>query len=249
MSAAGCRCSSTAGDSASLLREQGGLLCERRLFHRGGIRLLPRRAEALRGEAVAPSLQSESVSSVRPVPAIVPSAVIADVVVIEPDVHGDRRGRFVETYRRSWLGLGREMIQANLSEKQAGAVVGLHYHLRQADYWYVLRGRARVVLHDLRLGSRTDGATQVLDLDGDVDRGLFIPPGVAHGFASLTEVLLWYLVDAYYDPADELGVAWDDPDIGADWGVSDPVLSDRDRANPVRSAIGPAFRPSFGLRR
>jgi dTDP-4-dehydrorhamnose 3,5-epimerase len=182
------------------------------------------------------------------VPTIVPSEVIADVVVIEPDVHGDERGRFVETYRRSWFGLGREMIQANRSEKQAGAVVGLHYHLHQADYWFLLRGRARVVLHDLRVGSPTDGATQVLELDGAVDRGLFIPPGVAHGFSSLTDVLLWYLVDGYYNPADELGVAWDDPEIGADWGISDPVLSDRDRANPPRSAIESALRPRFGLR-
>ncbi|HUC35879.1 MAG TPA: dTDP-4-dehydrorhamnose 3,5-epimerase [Acidimicrobiales bacterium] len=181
-------------------------------------------------------------------PAIVPSGVITDVVVVEPDVHGDERGRFVETYRRSWLSLGREMIQGNRSEKEAGAVVGLHYHLHQADYWYVLRGRARVVLHDLRSGSPTEGATEVLDLDGAQDRGLFIPPGVAHGFASLTDVLLWYLVDGYYNPSDELGVAWDDPEIGADWGVKDPVLSDRDRANPARSAIEPDVRPRFGLR-
>jgi dTDP-4-dehydrorhamnose 3,5-epimerase len=176
------------------------------------------------------------------------SETIADVVVVEPDVKDDGRGRFVETYRRSWFGLGHEMIQANRSEKQAGVVVGLHYHLHQADYWYLLRGRARVVLHDLRVGSRTEGATEVLDLDGEADRGLFIPPGVAHGFASLTDVLLWYLVDGYYNPDDELGVAWDDPDIGADWGLQDPVLSDRDRANPARSAIEPALRPRVGLR-
>jgi len=182
------------------------------------------------------------------VPNIVSSEVIADVVVIEPEAHGDQRGRFVETYRRSWFELGREMVQANRSEKQAGAVVGLHYHLHQADYWYVLRGTARVVLHDLRVGSPTDGATEVLELDGDTDRGLFIPPGVAHGFASLTDILLWYLVDGYYNPADELGLAWDDPEVGADWGFSSPVLSDRDRSNPARSAIEPALRPRLGLR-
>jgi dTDP-4-dehydrorhamnose 3,5-epimerase len=175
-------------------------------------------------------------------PTIVPAS-IADVLVVNPDVHGDDRGRFVETYRRSWLPLGREMIQGNRSEKQAGAVVGLHYHLHQADYWYVLRGTARVVLHDLRQGSPTEGETLQLDLDGAEDRGLFIPPGVAHGFASLTDVLLWYLVDGYYNPDDELGVAWDDPDIGADWGITDPVLSRRDQANPRRKDIDPARRP------
>ncbi|HEX4244415.1 MAG TPA: dTDP-4-dehydrorhamnose 3,5-epimerase [Acidimicrobiales bacterium] len=176
-------------------------------------------------------------------PLITESEVIADVMVVEPDPHGDERGRFVETYRRSWFPLGREMVQTNRSEKQAGALVGLHYHLHQADYWYVLRGRARVVLHDLRRSSATDGATLTIDLDGGEDRGLFIPPGVAHGFASLTDLTLWYLVDSYYNPDDELGVAWDDPAIGADWGVSDPVISDRDKNNPRRQAIEPALLP------
>jgi dTDP-4-dehydrorhamnose 3,5-epimerase len=182
------------------------------------------------------------------VPTVTASSVIADVVIVEPDSHGDQRGRFVETYRRSWFPLGREMVQGNRSEKQAGAVVGLHYHLHQADYWYPLRGRVRVVLHDLRVGSPTDGATLVVDLDGSEDRGLFIPPGVAHGFASHTDLLLWYLVDGYYNPEDELGLAWDDPEVGADWGVAEPVLSDRDRANPSRREIPPALRPQRGLR-
>jgi dTDP-4-dehydrorhamnose 3,5-epimerase len=182
------------------------------------------------------------------VPDITPSEVIKDVMLVEPDSHGDERGRFVETYRRSWFPLGREMVQANRTEKQAGAVVGLHYHLHQADYWYVLRGRARVVLHDLRVGSPTDGATLALDLDGDVDRGVFIPPGVAHGFASLTDLLMWYLVDNYYNPADELGVAWDDPDIGAAWGVTDPVLSARDKGNARRAELSPAVLPHYDLR-
>ena len=81
---------------------------------------------------------------------------------------------------------------------------------------------------------------------GSSDSGVFIPPGVAHGFASLTDVLLWYLVDNYYNPADELGVAWDDPEIGADWGSHDPVLSARDQANPRRRRARP--RPDASLR-
>src|SRR5580704_10714411 len=152
-------------------------------------------------------------------PKIEHSETIVDVVIVTPDVHGDDRGRFVETYRRSWFELGREMIQGNRSDKQQGAVVGLHYHLHQADYWYVLNGHARIVLHDLRAGSPTEGATLQLDFVGSENRGLFIPPGVAHGFASLTDILLWYLVDGYYNPADEIGLAWDDRAVGADWGV------------------------------
>jgi dTDP-4-dehydrorhamnose 3,5-epimerase len=182
------------------------------------------------------------------VPTLFPSTEIDGVFIVEPDVHGDDRGRFVETYRREWLPLGREMVQANRSERQAGAVVGLHYHLHQADYWYVLRGTARVVLHDLREGVATDGVTSVIDLTGDEDRGLFIPPGVAHGFAALTDVLLWYLVDGYYNPADELGLAWNDPEVAADWGVPDPILSGRDQDNPRRSAIPERLRPRGLLR-
>ena len=178
-------------------------------------------------------------------PELIPSNVIKDVVVAHPDVHGDERGRFVETYRRSWFPAGREMVQGNRSEKQAGALVGLHYHLRQADYWYALRGRVRVVLHDLRAGSPTEGKTEVIELDGDVDQGVYIPPGVAHGFSALTDVLLTYLVDNYYDNSDELGLAWDDPEVGADWGVADPVLSARDQSNPRRADIPDDIRPRY----
>lgn len=173
---------------------------------------------------------------------ITPSDRIHGVTLVVPDVHRDDRGCFVETYRREWFPGSREMLQSNRADRSAGALVGLHYHLRQADYWYVVAGHARVVLHDLRRGSHTDGATMSLDV-GEVDggrhnhRGVYIPPGVAHGFAALTDLSLTYLVDGYYDPADELGVAWDDTVVGADWGVADPVVSERDRRNPGRGAI------------
>ena len=181
------------------------------------------------------------------------SNVIAGVFVVDPDVHGDDRGAFVETYRREWFPQGREMIQGNRGDRQAGTVVGLHYHLHQADYWYVPEGRARVVLHDLRQGSPTEGNTLSLDLGRDEDgshrhRGVFIPPGVAHGFGALTDMTITYLVDGYYNPADELGVAWDDPAIAADWGIDAPILSDRDRKNPLRSDLEAAWRPHYSLR-
>lgn len=184
---------------------------------------------------------------------ITPCPTIDGVRHVTPTVHGDDRGIFVETYRRSWFPDAREMIQGNRADRRAGAVVGLHYHLHQADYWYVVSGHARVVLHDLRAGSPTDGATLEVDL-GEVDgapnnhRGLYIPPGVAHGFASVTDLTLTYLVDGYFNPADELAVAWDDPDIGADWGVPDPVLSERDRLAPRRADLPADRRPHHGLR-
>lgn len=117
-----------------------------------------------------------------------------------------------------------------------------------ADYWYVPFGTVRVVLHDLRSGSPTEGATQHTDLDGTQHRGIYIPPGVAHGFSTLTDATITYLVDNYYNPADELGVAWDDPEIGADWGLKDPTLSSRDQSNPLRNEINDAVRPHYGLR-
>ena len=179
---------------------------------------------------------------------IAPSEIIRGVVVVTPDVHGDARGRFVETYRRAWFPEGREMIQGNRSDKLAGALVGLHYHLHQADYWYVPRGRALVVLHDLRVGSPTDGATLTLEIGEHDHRGVYIPPGVAHGFAALTDLTITYLVDQYYNPADELGVAWNDPALGVAWPVAEPVLSARDRQNPRRADLPPDRRPYFGLR-
>jgi dTDP-4-dehydrorhamnose 3,5-epimerase len=183
------------------------------------------------------------------VPTFTEPETIRDVLVVQPDRHGDERGVFIETYRRSWFSLGREMVQGNRAERQAGSVVGLHYHLHQADYWTVPRGCARVVLHDLREGSPTDGATFSVDVSADNALGVFIPPGVAHGFAALTDLTITYMVDNYYNPADELGVAWDDPDIAADWGVGAPVLSERDQANPRRAQIAAALRPRAGLRR
>jgi dTDP-4-dehydrorhamnose 3,5-epimerase len=173
---------------------------------------------------------------------------IAGVHLVVPTIHADDRGMFVETYRREWFPTGREMIQANRADRQAGTIVGLHYHLHQADYWYVPSGTARVVLHDLREGGPTDGATLALDLSGENHAGVFIPPGVAHGFAAVTDVVITYLVDGYYNPADELGVAWDDPEIGADWGIVDPILSDRDLKNPSRAALPAGRRPYWAMR-
>ncbi|MFP5318248.1 MAG: dTDP-4-dehydrorhamnose 3,5-epimerase family protein [Acidimicrobiia bacterium] len=170
---------------------------------------------------------------------------IAGVVIVRPVSHGDQRGRFTETYRRSWFPEGAEMVQGNRSDKQAGSLVGLHYHLHQADYWYVTRGVARVVLHDLRRGSPTEGSTFSFDMGDGHDCGVYIPPGVGHGFAALTDLTVTYLVDHYYDPDDELGVAWDDPEVGADWGVADPVLSARDRTNPRRVDLPADRRPAY----
>jgi dTDP-4-dehydrorhamnose 3,5-epimerase len=179
---------------------------------------------------------------------ITESPEITGVFVVEPDIFGDERGKFIETYRRQWFPHGREMLQGNRADRRAGGLVGLHYHLHQADYWYVPFGTAKVVLHDLRAGGPTDGTSLVLELSGDNHLGVFIPPGVAHGFLAVTDMTITYLVDGYYNPNDELGVAWDDPALGVDWGITDPVLSNRDRQNPKRSEIPEGRRPSWPMR-
>ncbi len=176
-------------------------------------------------------------------PKVVRSSEIDGVVIVELDVHTDGRGSFVEPWRREWFPGRPDMVQANHSEKLAGSLVGLHYHLTQADYWYVVSGLAKVVLHDLRAGSGTRDTTMTFELAETERRGVYIPPGVAHGFATRTPFTLWYMVDHYYDPKEELGVAWDDPDLAIDWAVTDPVLSARDQHNPRLSEIPPDRLP------
>ena len=165
------------------------------------------------------------------------------MVIVTPDVHGDNRGKFVETWRKEWVASSAEMVQANRADRRQGALVGLHYHLHQADFWYVPYGRALVVLHDLRESSSTVGATLTLEIGEHDHRGVYIPPGVAHGFYALTDMTITYLVDHYYNPADELGVAWDDPELGVTWPSMSPELSNRDRTNPKRSEIPAELRP------
>lgn len=176
------------------------------------------------------------------------SSVIAGVVHVVPELHHDERGSFAETYRRSWFPGRPEMVQGNRADRRAGTVVGLHYHRHQSDYWYVVSGRARAVLHDLRVDSPTRGATVALDLGGpdgiaSEHQGLYIPPGVGHGFAARTDVVLTYLVDRTYDPDDELGIAWDDPDVAADWTIDEPSLSVRDQGHPRLADLAPELLP------
>lgn len=151
----------------------------------------------------------------------------------------DERGRFTETFRKEWFPQRSwQNIQSNRSDSATGVLRGLHYHFNQVDYWYVLSGRIRVGLADLRRSSPGFRCTETIDLDAADPRGLFIPIGVAHGFLALTDVTLIYVVDNYYDGADEHGLAWDDPDIVVPWNpAGPPVLSARDAANPRFRAI------------
>ena len=176
---------------------------------------------------------------------VMPSQVIKDVVVVEPTLWKDPRGFFAETFRQEWLPENAPlMVQGNRADRSANTLVGLHYHRFQSDYWYVPFGRVVAALHDLRVSSPTRGASMTVELDPIDHRGLYIPPGVAHGFYAITDATITYLVDNYYNPEDELGVAWDDPALGIDWPCDAPILSDRDRTNPRIADIPAAIVPA-----
>jgi dTDP-4-dehydrorhamnose 3,5-epimerase len=155
---------------------------------------------------------------------------IEGVRVWRPQVHADERGRFVEVFRAA--GLPEATVQSNHSRSAAGVLRGLHFHRHQADLWYLVSGRAQVALADLRM-RRPAPPTDTFVLSSDVPTAVYVPPGVAHGYLALTEIDLIYWVTREYDPADEHGVAWDDPTLAIEWQLDGPpIVSDRDAGNP-----------------
>ena len=165
-----------------------------------------------------------------------PSDQIDGVYTVNIQAFSDHRGQFMETFRKEWFPqVSWDRFQTNRSDSQAGVLRGLHYHFYQVDYWYVSRGTVRAAMVDLRPGSPTFRASQVIELGEDHNIGLFIPVGVAHGFYAVTDCTLTYIVNNYYgDGSDERGVAWDDPALGIHWGLdggTPPMLSQRDLDN------------------
>jgi dTDP-4-dehydrorhamnose 3,5-epimerase len=169
--------------------------------------------------------------------ASIDSCEIDGVLLVRLQGRADVRGRFMETFRQEWFPQAPSMVQGNRSDSVKGTLRGLHYHLHQADYWYVPTGTILVALHDLRSSVSSYGRSLAFEIGEDNVTGVYIPPGVAHGFQAVTDATLTYLVDNYYDPDDENGLAWDDPDAAIPWPIPEPLLSDRDKTNPKRSDI------------
>lgn len=172
---------------------------------------------------------------------------IEGVVVVETRSFGDRRGAFMETYKRPDFvagGIDADFVQDNQSSSTRGVLRGLHYQKQhpQAKLVRVMRGSAFDVCVDLRAGSPTWGQWFGVELSGENHRQLFIPRGFAHGFLALSdEVTFCYKCDDVYHPDDEGGIRWDDPELDIRWpalegdDAFDPaqlVLSDKDRAHP-----------------
>ena len=162
--------------------------------------------------------------------------------MIEPTVHGDERGFFVETFRASWmeeLGIDSAFVQDNHSRSRAGVTRGMHFQPGQAKLVRCARGAILDVIVDIRDGSPTFGEWEGFQLD-DVDhRQLYVPDGFAHGFCVLSELAdVVYKVSTYYDAAAEGGFRFDDPEVGIEWpaGVEWQV-SERDRTAPRLSEI------------
>jgi dTDP-4-dehydrorhamnose 3,5-epimerase len=164
------------------------------------------------------------------------------LILIEPAIHGDERGFFTETYRRAWhaeagIPASEEFVQDNHSRSSRGVVRGMHFQIGAGVAKLVRCGRGRIldVAVDLRKGSPTYGRWEAVELDDESMRELYVPVGFAHGFCTLSEVAdVLYKQTAYYDPAVERGIAWDDPDVGVAWPLPAEELSvsARDAAAP-----------------
>lgn len=167
---------------------------------------------------------------------------IEGIVIIEPELFGDGRGYFFESYNREVF--DREVspirfVQDNESRSRYGVVRGLHFQraeFAQAKLVRVIEGRVLDVAVDIREGSPTFGRHVAVELSGANHRQLFIPRGFAHGFAVLSpEALFQYKCDNFYAPQAEGGIAWDDPALAIDWRLPREavILSERDRKHPT----------------
>jgi dTDP-4-dehydrorhamnose 3,5-epimerase len=165
---------------------------------------------------------------------------IPDVLLIEPRTFEDQRGFFMETYKRSEFaanGLSGEFVQSNYSHSTRGTLRGLHYQKHpqaQGKLVMALRGKIFDVAVDIRRGSPTYGRWVGAVLSDENFHMLYVPEGFAHGFCVLSdEVDLIYQVTAEYAPQTERGIVWNDPTIGIQWPIAEPMLSPRDVQLPL----------------
>ena len=172
---------------------------------------------------------------------------IEDVIIIEPKVHGDNRGYFLESYRQDkleeFLGYHVEFCQDNESKSMKGVLRGLHYQLppyAQTKLVRVIQGRVLDIAVDIRKDSPTFGKHVGVELSADNKKQLFVPRGFAHGFVVLEEDTIFaYKVDNYYSPKCDRGMAFDDPTLNIDWLLPEPelVLSEKDRRQPKLAEV------------
>jgi dTDP-4-dehydrorhamnose 3,5-epimerase len=157
----------------------------------------------------------------------------------------DSRGIFTEIYRESWFDPPRP-LQWNVVSSSANVLRGVHVHIDHTDYLFLIQGRALFALRDLRKGSPTEGRVSLVEADEEKLQGLVIPPGVAHGFYFHTPSIHLYGVTEYWNPDDELGCHFADPQLQISWPNRSPILSERDENLPALDEILdriPPWRP------
>lgn len=174
---------------------------------------------------------------------------IRDVVLIRPERHLDDRGFFKEVYREGDFadaGIRFRFVQDNLTLSVRGVLRGLHYQLppaAQGKLVGVVRGRIYDVAVDLRVGGPTYGKWVARTLDVDSGEMLWVPPGFAHGYCVLSETAdVFYKVTEEFVPDLNRGLAWNDPSLGIQWPISDPILSDADQRQPRLARCDNPFR-------
>ena len=169
-------------------------------------------------------------------------------VLLAPEVHGDDRGFFVETYRREWLeelGIGGDFVQDNQSRSARGVVRGMHFQPDRSKLVRCARGAILDVVVDIRVGSPQFGRWESFVLDDSAHHQLLCPNGFAHGFCVLSELAdVTYKVSSYYDPATESGFRYDDPEVGIEW-PAELIASRRDAAAPLLSEIAAGLSAQF----
>ena len=164
------------------------------------------------------------------------------VLIIEPDVHRDGRGFFLETFhaeRYRAHGIDGPFVQDNHSRSMGGTLRGLHLQVQrpQGKLIRVVEGEVFDVAVDVRRGSPTFGRWLSILLSADSFRQYYIPPGFAHGFCVLSSsAQVEYKCTDFYDPVTEIGIAWNDPALAIRWPIAEPLLSPRDRQHPTLAA-------------
>jgi dTDP-4-dehydrorhamnose 3,5-epimerase len=158
------------------------------------------------------------------------------VRLIDLQPHGDSRGCFTEIFRHEWKA-GVEPVQWNAVRSAAGVLRGVHVHRRHDDYLTVVSGSAVIGLRDLRPDSPTHGHVGTVTLRAEAPQAIVIPHGVAHGFYFPEPSIHIYSVTSYWDPEDELGCYWADPNLGIPFPCDSPLVSPRDEALPSLAAL------------
>ncbi len=171
------------------------------------------------------------------------STSIPDVKIIEPNIFADNRGYFLESYRQDVFheaGITDNFVQDNISKSAKGTLRGLHYQREQPQAKLVkcMYGKILDVAVDIRKHSKTFGQYVAVQLSEENHKQMYVPEGFAHGFSVISDIaIVCYKCSSYYHKESERGIRWDDPKININWGMDHPILSEKDRTQPLLESL------------